>query len=248
MNRRDLVVAGLAAIPASLAAVPVFAAPKPGNGRARKQAGPKQAGRTPARKAAGPKFKVVTRSYASAAPITIPNGGPASPYPAAIAVGGLPNGTIQKVTLTLHGFSHSYPEDVDILLASPSGRGVVVLSDTGAATPVTGLTLVFDDLAPSGAPTPLTSGLFRPTNGSGDPFPVPAPTGGLLAEFNGGNPNGLWKLYVQDDLTDDAGSIAGWALRIRAWVKVAQQPRPKAQPRKRGQDNRVQRRSQRRRP
>jgi hypothetical protein len=54
--------------------------------------------------------------------------------------------------------------------------------------------------------------------GSGDTFPAPAPAapyGGLLSDFNGFSPNGLWSLYVRDDLAGSEGGLdAGWSLLI----------------------------------
>src|SRR5262249_59378885 len=64
---------------------------------------------------------------------------------------------------------------------------------------------------------PITSGTYRPVNvGATDAFPAPAPTpsgAGTLQAFAGTNPNGTWKLYVVDDQTGNAGSIAGgWSV------------------------------------
>jgi hypothetical protein len=46
--------------------------------------------------------------------------------------------------------------------------------------------------------------------------PAPAPPyGSALADLNGGNPNGVWKLYALDAAAQDSGSIAqGWSLTV----------------------------------
>jgi uncharacterized repeat protein (TIGR01451 family) len=45
--------------------------------------------------------------------------------------------------------------------------------------------------------------------------PPPAPYGSTLATLIGGNPNGTWYLFVQDDTKLDAGSISnGWSLAL----------------------------------
>src|SRR3712207_7848809 len=49
-------------------------------------------------------------------------------YPSEIAVSGL-TGPITDVTVTLHRFGHDFASDVDILLVSPSGKSVILMSD-----------------------------------------------------------------------------------------------------------------------
>jgi hypothetical protein len=66
--------------------------------------------------------------YSNETPIDIPDSGDASVYPSTIDVGGL-NGRIRDVTVTLRDFSHSGPEDVDILLVSPDGDAMTLMSD-----------------------------------------------------------------------------------------------------------------------
>jgi len=53
-------------------------------------------------------------------PIMIPSSGQASRYPATIDVFGMPTNVLW-VGVTLAGLSHNRPEDLDILLVSPSG-------------------------------------------------------------------------------------------------------------------------------
>jgi hypothetical protein len=52
--------------------------------------------------------------------------------------------------------------------------------------------------------------------GGGDTFPTSAPSPSAatsLSAFAGTNPNGVWSLYVVDDLGGDVGLIAGgWSL------------------------------------
>ena len=54
----------------------------------------------------------------------------ANPYPSTITVSGL-GGAITDVRLRLTGLSHTFPDDVDILLSSPSGETLRVMSDNG---------------------------------------------------------------------------------------------------------------------
>src|ERR1041385_168626 len=56
-------------------------------------------------------------TFSNPGTITIPLMGNGSPYPSTINVSGL-SGTITKVTATLNQLSHTYPDDVDILLVA----------------------------------------------------------------------------------------------------------------------------------
>jgi subtilisin-like proprotein convertase family protein len=147
-----------------------------------------------------------------------------SPYGTAINVSGV-SGAISDINLTITGFSHNAPSDVDILLVSPNGKGVVVFSDSGFGT-TSNVNLTFDDAAASTIPTTIVSGTYKPTDnegeGNGDTFPAPAPlrpyhnnNGNQLSNFNGFSPNGNWQLFVVDDNATISGSIAGgWSLDI----------------------------------
>jgi uncharacterized repeat protein (TIGR01451 family) len=157
--------------------------------------------------------------------IIIPDSGPAGTYPSPIFISGLA-GSVGKVTVTLSNLTHSFPEDLDILLVSPAGQRVLLLSDAGASFAANGVTLTLDDEAPNAIPAaaPLTSGRFRPTDfAPADSFNGnPAgPYAASLAAFNGSNPNGTWSLYVFDDEPGDSGRLAGgWSLQITTFDPI----------------------------
>lgn len=158
--------------------------------------------------------------FCNATSITMQTDTTVSPYPSSIGVSGLA-GTISKVTVKLNNITHTFPDDVDVLLVGPTGANAIIMSDAGGGTDATNVTLVFDDAAPSPLPdlSALTSGTFQPTNyAPADTFPAPAPVpsgGSALSVFNGTNPNGVWRLFVRDDQLGDVGSFAGgWCLTI----------------------------------
>lgn len=163
-----------------------------------------------------------TWSFTNAASITIRDTNSALPYPSTINVAGLP-GIVSNVTVTLRGFSHTWADDVDVLLVGPGGTNVLLMSDAGQG-PESNLTLTFSDAAASAVPLPnLASGTYRPANYTdasilGDNFPNPAPSGpfgSTLSVFNGTAPNGTWSLYFLDDGPADTGTVAtGWTLTI----------------------------------
>ena len=230
MNRRHLLLAGAVAIPgATLSCIATATA------------------RTRQRKP-GRRWQTVTRTFTSSQRIVIPDPeglitreGPAIPYPATIRVWGLTRGRIQKVTVRFTGFTHSWPEDVDVLLVAPNGRNVVLMSDAGFGDTAISVNITFDDAAPNPLSDPLVSGTFRPTDVflGPDSYPSPAPSGAAgtkLAAFKGGNPNGRWSLFIVDGPYDTTGALAEWSLRITARIRVrtSRPPKPRRKTGRRG--------------
>lgn len=149
---------------------------------------------------------------------------PATPYP---SVQYVPATTkhITAITVTVTGFTHTYPQDVSLLLVSPTGKSVVLESHCGGSHSISGVNLVFSDTAGSGLPidspagsgTPIVSGTFRPTQNITGVFPLCAPQGSYLSTLNsniGDNPTGGWGLFVIDDKFLDVGTIASWQLNL----------------------------------
>ena len=153
--------------------------------------------------------------------ISIPESGVASPYPSEINVVDHIN-PVARVQVNLVNFTHASPDDVDVLLVSPSGRSVVLMSDVGGSTAATGLNLSFDDFATNSLPDngAFPTGLYKPTDFEpGDIFPSPAPsgppTGRTLSSLNGSVANGAWKLFIVDDAGNNVGSVTGgWSILV----------------------------------
>src|SRR5213592_2929876 len=108
-----------------------------------------------------------TASFSNASAITIPDTGTGTPYPSTINVSGTA-GTISQVVVRLDGYTHTYPDDLDVLLVSPTGQKVIVLSDAGGGGDINNVSLTLSDGA---APTPaltdsgqIVSGTFKPAN------------------------------------------------------------------------------------
>ncbi|MFM6847164.1 MAG: Calx-beta domain-containing protein, partial [Dolichospermum sp.] len=153
--------------------------------------------------------------------ITIPNGGAATTYPSSINVSGL-NGTITSVKVTLSNITHTYPDDLDVLLIGPTGAKVLLMSDAGWSWDLNNVTLTFDPNASGFLPDQdqITSGSYQATDyETGDKFNnSPAPIGDYgtdFSVFNNTIPNGTWNLYIVDDTGVDIGNIAGgWSIAI----------------------------------
>jgi subtilisin-like proprotein convertase family protein len=160
-----------------------------------------------------------------------------APYGTAINVSGV-SGAISNLKVTISGLTHMKTDDIDILLVSPNGKGLILMSDQGFNS-VTNVNLTFDDAATNSVPSPIVSGTYKPSDanseGVADTFPAPAPlrpyhtinssSGNQLSNFNGFSPNGSWQLFVVDDSVGSAGSISGgWSLDITTTPVVPPTP------------------------
>lgn len=166
--------------------------------------------------------------------VTIPNSGTGSPYPSTLTVSGEP-ASPTELRLRLQGLTHTYPDDLDLLVVGPAGQNLVVMSDVGGSSGVSGITLTLDDGASALLPDAgsLATGSYRPSNvGAGDSFSVPAPPGPhnnpapagastLMSTLGSGNPNGTWSLYLVDDASGDSGSLASWCVEIPTLLPFA---------------------------
>jgi subtilisin-like proprotein convertase family protein len=158
-------------------------------------------------------------TFSNTAPVTIPDSGAGAIYPSTIAVAGT-LGTVSDVSVSLKGLNHTFAGDLDILLVSPSGQQVMLLSDVGSGSDYSNTNVTFSMDAMTAMPAIVTSGTFLPSAlASGDVLPAPAPgTNGVsgLAAFNGSTANGTWSLYINDDAAGDSGSLAGgWEITFR---------------------------------
>ena len=155
-----------------------------------------------------------TQTLSNPASITINDNAPGSPYPSNITVSGLPASGAKVKSVVLSGINHTWSDDIDILLQSPTGTNVTLMSDVGGANILSNATYTFDDAGPAMSAAGVNaSGTYRPTNnGASDNYaaPVGAVTDATpaLANFTG-NFNGVWKLYVMDDVGGDLGNISG---------------------------------------
>jgi subtilisin-like proprotein convertase family protein len=159
--------------------------------------------------------------YTNAGVITINDNAAAFPYPSSVRVTCVPQ-PVKRATVTLRSFSHGYPDDVDVMLVSPDGQCVMLMSDAGDGTMANNVNITLDDTATISLldAGQLFSGTFRPGNYDTevDAFPPPAPQlppVGNLSALAGASANGFWSLFVVDDFRLDGGVINnGWVLRL----------------------------------
>lgn len=169
-------------------------------------------------------------------PIVINDATTASPYPSSINVSGLTGNipaTPGSVKVTLCNFSHTFPDDVGIVLVGPTNAALLIQNGAGETADMVNVTYTLSDTGATALPdaTAWINGIYKPTSYyTGDNFPAPGPgttyvnpgpAGGVMGNFSstfgGTNPNGTWSLYVVDFVTNKAGSIGcGWSLEINS--------------------------------
>jgi len=151
--------------------------------------------------------------------------GKANPYPSLKTFNTPPGKVISDVDLEINRLAHTFPDDIDMLLAGPRrGANVLAMSDACGSDDVPGNDLPgflwrFNDEAPVGLADSLHAGcitsIVKPTNfGGGDTFPSPAPAppfGSAMSVFDGLE-GGEWRLFVNDIAGGDTGYITGWTL------------------------------------
>ncbi len=142
-----------------------------------------------------------------------------SVYPWNVTVSGLPTSGVTVESVTLNGITHTYPDDLDILLQSATGTNVILMSDVGAGTDISGNTYVFMDGETAMADEAVNgSGIYAPTNsGTPDSWPTSPGPGSFtqaspsLSLFTG-DYNGTWRLLIRDDANLDGGSVTSWSI------------------------------------
>ncbi len=170
------------------------------------------------------------QTYSNPAAITINAVGAATPSPSVINVTGGP-AAISIVSVTLNGMSHTWQDDIDVMLLAPNGETLVLMSDVGLPTgsAFTNQTFVFGDFGAANMTAAATQlgGTYKPSNiGAGDVFtgyvgpinnPAPAGVATFASVFGGDAANGNWSLFIQDDVAGDAGSVSGgWSITFSA--------------------------------
>jgi len=149
-------------------------------------------------------------------PITIVDNANASLYPSTIVVPG--SGAITNVSVSLIGFTHPRVSDLTVLLVAPSGRKIQMLAHApGAAS-----ALSFLAISDAGRPVAGDQFLKVPYRCTLIPGPevMPAPAPGLpydtsFASLIGEEGGGTWSLFVRDNVSGQAGLIAGgWTLSL----------------------------------
>jgi subtilisin-like proprotein convertase family protein len=143
--------------------------------------------------------------------------GPANPYSVTRTVSGM-EGVITDVNVALSGVSHRRPDDLDMLLVGPQGQKVMLMSDACGDGDVESHYWTWNDEASRVMPDSGSGDVcpnvttYRPTDHEpGDTMPPPAPPdpySSALSAFDFTDPNGEWRLFINDDSVGEAGWLA----------------------------------------
>jgi subtilisin-like proprotein convertase family protein len=163
-------------------------------------------------------------------PGTGTSAGPANPYPATRTISVSPGLIISDLNVRIDGIWHQRPDDLDLLLVGPHGQKVILMSDACGSFEVAAFGWTWDDEA--AAPMPdgdATNSCGTPSHRPadyepGESLPDPAPAGPYstsLASFDGTDPNGEWRLFVNDDSSDRVGFFTN-----RFQLQITIIPRP----------------------
>lgn len=144
----------------------------------------------------------------------------ATPYPSVKFVEGAPS-SISTVKVHVYGLTHGSPQDICMLLRSPSGTIIVLMAGCGGFNAVNNpIDITFEDGKPAMTGALLVAGDYSPTDLDGEanifmtapPASAPLtekPDGASLALFATEDANGPWSLWILDDLEMFGGLIAG---------------------------------------
>jgi subtilisin-like proprotein convertase family protein len=119
------------------------------------------------------------------------------------------NGTITDANLTV-AITHTWNDDIELRLSSPSIAAQVLLNDCGGSGDNTNVTIDQDAAALSTCPTTTITGTILPTSGTA----APAPATGSMNAFDGSASGGVWTLNVADDSSICTGTLTAWSLTL----------------------------------
>jgi subtilisin-like proprotein convertase family protein len=153
-------------------------------------------------------------TFSNTSDISIPDGSSTS---STINVSGIGT-SILSVSVRLPNISHTWYDDLDIMLISPSGQRIILMSDCGGNNSGNGnrnYVFIQGGTTLSDGAEPTASGNVSPGDYElTDTWPDGSPTISAMNQFTG-NPNGNWTLRIIDDTGFDTGSlIGGWSITI----------------------------------
>jgi subtilisin-like proprotein convertase family protein len=162
-------------------------------------------------------------TFSNSDSISVPDSDTATPFSSNIEVLNL-QGPITNVAVSLNGLSHTFPDDLDLILVPPGDAlPVMLMSDAGGGRDLEEVTLTFDAAATEQLPddAQIVTGTYQPTNHAQlfvDDIDAPAPAGPYattLSALDGYGANGTWRLFVKDNATGDLGEVEfGWSLSL----------------------------------
>lgn len=149
------------------------------------------------------------------------------------------HGLVTAVSIGLDGLTHTFADDLDMLLLGPDGvRNLLFLSDSRGTDEFAGVNVDFSDsgaanLADGSIAAPIAAGTYLSTTyddtetaanfGLSDVDIQYAGSGfaSFGSAFAGADGNGAWELLVRDDDFADTGSLTSWSITISTDTAIA---------------------------
>lgn len=167
----------------------------------------------------------LAQTFTNATPLNAPIGAAtANVYPSVITVpnNAVPGNTVQRIAVTITGINHPWCSDMLILLVSPDGRAVPLLSGNFGSADAVNTTASFYAEATTPVATTSTnfvSGVYLPTTNTNNTLPAPAPAGpytATLSSLTGVSTVGNWQLFVADAFapSDSLSITGGWSIEF----------------------------------
>ncbi|MEW6305074.1 MAG: proprotein convertase P-domain-containing protein [Verrucomicrobiota bacterium] len=160
--------------------------------------------------------------------LPIRDGNPVGAASARITVAGV-TGTVSNLSVTLHGLAHRSAGDLELRLVGPQGQTVWLMREQSPVLAAKGSEIQF---VASGSPVPQGGALTRFSYSTAQHL---EPGSVYLSGFNGTNPNGDWRLYVDDVQPLDEGMLVnGWSLSFfvantpDTAPRILEQPEPRS--------------------
>jgi gliding motility-associated-like protein len=154
----------------------------------------------------------VQQTVTGGAAITIPSSGNSTPFPSGLTVSGLPTSGITVFSVNIDGISHTFSDDIDMWIVSPTNQSVMLMSDVGGLNDFVNSNFVIQDGAAAFSDNGANpSGTYSPTDFVAGDVGAPAGYTTSLASLTG-DYNGSWGLFIRDDLGGDLGSVTSWSI------------------------------------
>jgi subtilisin-like proprotein convertase family protein len=158
-------------------------------------------------------------------PVAINDDTSAARYPINFDLTAVPAGVkVWKVTVNV-SLSHTFPDDINMVLQAPNGAFVLLMANAGGTFDLVNTALAFSDSGAAMMPdnAQILAGTYKPTaygTVQNPPGNVPAAASAYntalsLAALNGQDARGTWKLWVYDDAVSDTGSIASASITVQ---------------------------------
>ncbi len=163
-----------------------------------------------------PNCTPVSGTFASGAVnVPIPDGN-AGVSSSTVAVAGM-GPFLLDVDVTIN-VPHTWSNDLDMTLTSPSGTVVTLTTDNGSSNDNVFAGTTFDDDSNPAGQVPYTTNNGMVTDHAYLNLTVATPLTPEepLATFFGEDPNGTWTLRAVDDVGGDIGTIVSWSLAMTA--------------------------------